>query len=138
MTTTATNHSIILYIDDDCDDCILLKSSMEDAGSQAQLICANDGEEAVNYLNSIATTFLPALIIIDLNMPRWDGRRTLSYLKSQPRLAQIPVMVLSTSEDKKEKEACAELGAVCYFKKPYHYDGYKTIIANFSHYVNAS
>lgn len=139
MTTTATiNNSIILYIDDDSDDCILLKSSLEDAGTKATLVCASDGEEAVNYLNSVPPASLPSLIILDMNMPRWNGQRTLSYLKSQPHLAQIPVMVLSTSEDKKERETCAKLGAVSYFKKPFHYDGYKTIIANFSRFVNAS
>ena len=127
--------STILYIDDDCDDCILLRSSIEDAGNQANLICANDGEEAVNYLNSISCNSLPSLIVLDLNMPRWDGRRTLKYLKSQPHLACIPVVILSTSENNKEKEACELLGVVSYLKKPYHYDGYKGIIANFFSHI---
>lgn len=136
-TATTTAVSTILYIDDDSDDCLILKSSLQDAGSQSTLICANDGEEAVKYLNSIAPASLPNLIVLDLNMPRWDGRRTLSYLKSQPHLAGIPVVVLSTSENKGEKDACAELGAASYFRKPFHYDGYRSIIDNFSCYMKA-
>ncbi len=133
----STNQSTILYIDDDNDDFIFLKTSLEDAGNQASLICANDGEEAINYLNSIAAASLPSLIVLDLNMPRWDGKRTLGYLKSQPHLAAIPVVILSTSNNSKEAEACAKLGAVSYYKKPYHFDGYKGIVASFFTHMNA-
>ena len=135
MTTTTV--CTILYVDDDSDDCIFLQASLEDAGSNAKLICSSDGEEAVKYLNSIPAASLPSLIVLDLNMPRWDGRRTLSYLKSQPHLAEIPVIILSTSEDKKEREACVQLGAASYLKKPYRYDDYKHIVADFGNYVNA-
>jgi CheY-like chemotaxis protein len=126
-----TTKSTILYVDDDSDDCIFLKTSLEDAGKKADLICASHGEEAVNYLNSIEASAFPSLIVLDLNMPRWDGRRTLHYLKSHPLLAAIPVVILSTSESNKEKEACEQMGAASYLKKPYHYDGYKSIVASF-------
>lgn len=138
MNTTMTADPTILYIDDDSDDCIFLKSSLEDAGTTAKLVCASNGEEAVQYLNSVAPASLPNLIVLDLNMPRWDGRRTLHYLKSQPHLAAIPVVILSTSESKVDKEACAALGAASYFKKPFRYDEYKSIIAGFSPYLKAS
>jgi CheY-like chemotaxis protein len=137
-TTMTALAPTILYIDDDSDDFLILKSSLEDAGSETNLICASDGEEAVRFLNSMPSAKLPNLIVLDLNMPRWDGRQTLSYLKSQPHLAAIPVVVLSTSENKMEKDACAKLGAAYYFKKPFHYDGYKSIINDFSRYMKAS
>jgi len=55
MTATATSSiATILYIDDDNDDCLILRSSLEDAGNASKLICANDGEEAVKYLNSVS------------------------------------------------------------------------------------
>lgn len=138
MSAANNTGSTILYIDDDTDDCLILQSSLEDAGNTSKLICANDGEEAVRLLNSSAPDSLPSLIVLDLNMPRWDGRRTLIYLKSQPHLAGIPVVILSTSESKAEKEACTQLGAASYFKKPFHYDGYKNIINDFSRYMRAS
>lgn len=136
MTATLTSASAtILYIDDDRDDCLILQTSMEDTGQTANLICANDGEEAMRYLNSISPSSLPNLIVMDINMPRWDGRRTLHYLKSQPHLAQIPVVVLSTSESKSDQEYFANMGAASYFKKPFHYDGYKSIVNHFDRYM---
>ncbi|WP_121352329.1 response regulator [Flavisolibacter nicotianae] len=138
MTTTSTTNATILYIDDDSDDCLILRSSMEDAGNKARLICASDGEEAMQYLNAVPAASLPNLIVLDINMPRWDGRRTLSYLKSQPHLAGIPVVVFSTSDNKTDKEFFAQLGAASYFKKPYKYDEYITIVNNFNRYMKAS
>lgn len=121
--------SKILYVDDDNDDCIFLKASLEDAGNRADLVCSQNGEEALTYLNSVSGDSLPSLIVLDLNMPRWDGRKTLRYLKSQPHLAGIPVIILSTSANESEREACRQLGAVSYYSKPHHFDGYKTIVA---------
>ncbi|HEY1022566.1 MAG TPA: hypothetical protein VGE06_09670, partial [Flavisolibacter sp.] len=72
MNTTMTADPVILYIDDDSDDCLFLKSSLEDAGNKAKLICSSSGEEAVAYLNSMEPSSLPRLIVLDLNMPRWD------------------------------------------------------------------
>ena len=100
---TNTTKSVILYVDDDSDDCIFLKTSIEDAGNRADVVCAADGEEAVRYLNSISLESLPSLIVLDLNMPRWDGKKTLEYLKSNPQLAGIPVVILSTSDIENER-----------------------------------
>lgn len=136
--TTTIANATILYIDDDSDDCLILRSSLEDAGNKANLICASDGEEAARYLNSVSPSLLPHLIVLDINMPRWDGKRTISYLKSQPHLAAIPVVVLSTSENNTDKDFFAQLGAVSYFKKPYRYDDYRNIVNDFSRYMKAS
>ena len=132
---TNSTKSVILYVDDDNDDCIFLKTSIEDAGKKADVICASDGEEAVQYLNSIASDSLPSLIVLDLNMPRWDGKKTLQYLKSNPQLAGIPVVILSTSE--REKERCQQMGAVSYHIKPHQFIGYKEIIDSFFQVMKA-
>lgn len=123
--------SKILYVDDDSDDCYFLSLSLLETGTNADLVCATDVEEAIKYLDSADTATLPSLIILDLNMPKWDGRQTLSYIKSQPRLSNIPVVILSTSENKIDQETCAFLGASSYYKKPFHYEGYKNIINSF-------
>lgn len=133
--SNTTTKSIILYVDDDCDDCIFLKTSIEDAGKKADVICANDGEEAVKYLHSVSLESLPSLIVLDLNMPRWDGKKTLQYLKSNPQLAAIPVAILSTSE--KEKERCRQMGAVSYHVKPHHFIGYREIVDTFFQVMKA-
>lgn len=136
MSQTAT--SKILYIDDDSDDCYFLSHSLSESGTNADLVCATDAEEAINYLDTAAPSDLPSLIILDLNMPKWDGRKTLMHLKKQPHLSGIPVIILSTSENKKDKDACALLGALSYFKKPFHFDGYKEIINSFIPLLNIS
>jgi len=130
-----TLKATILYVDDDSDDCVFLKTSIEDSGKKADVICASDGEEAVQYLQSVANDALPSLIVLDLNMPRWDGKRTLQYLKSNPQLAEIPVVILSTSE--REKERCQQMGAVSYHIKPHHFIGYRAIIDNFFQVMKA-
>ena len=129
MSQTTTNPKV-LYVDDDNDDCIFLSESFAATAIETNLVCASGGEEAILYLNSINDDSLPSLIILDLNMPRWDGRQTLSYIKSNPHFAGIPVVILSTSENKRDKEVCAGLGAASYLQKPVHYEGYKEIVRN--------
>jgi CheY-like chemotaxis protein len=123
--------STILYVDDDADDQLLLSESLQDQQAPAHLICASDGEEAVAYLNALDQSALPSLIILDLNMPRWDGKRTLSYIKSHPVLSGIPVIILSTSGNKADQESCYRLGAISYLEKPYDYREYRKIINYF-------
>ena len=135
---TQTTTSKILYVDDDTDDCYFLGLSLTETGANADLVCAADGEEAINYLNSVNKSELPSLIILDLYMPKWDGRETLNYLKKQPHLANIPVIILSTSENRLDQEACAKLGASSYYKKPYHFEGYKEIISKFMPFLGVS
>jgi CheY-like chemotaxis protein len=139
MTTTTTTASKILYIDDDSDDCIFLMESFMATANNTDFVCLNDGEAAIDYLNRIheQQEAFPQLIILDLNMPRIDGRKTLSYIKSHDYLASIPVVVLSTSDNNTDKEACAQLGAASYFQKPYHYNEYKSIVNDCIHFIKA-
>lgn len=119
----------ILYIDDDADDCIFLKESFATWGNN-HLICASNGEEAISYLNAGQKDELPSLIILDLNMPKRNGKETLSILKSTPDYANIPVVILSTSDNDLEKVDCVQMGAASYYQKPYQFSGYKEIVVN--------
>ena len=123
-------HPKILYIDDDSDDCIFLSESLAEANTSTDLVYASGGEEVIKYLNSISHEALPSLIILDLNMPKWDGRQTLCYIKAHPSLAAIPVVILSTSNNKSDQEVCTRLGAISYLQKPYYFEGYKDIVKN--------
>ena len=127
MNPTNTTPPKILYVDDDQDDCVLLKESFSDTGN-TNMVLASNGDEAIEYLDSNES--LPSLIILDLNMPRRDGRQTMQYIKSKPRLSGIPVVILSTSKNQADKEVCSRLGAVSYLEKPDHYSGYKEIVSN--------
>ncbi|HEX6333028.1 MAG TPA: response regulator [Flavisolibacter sp.] len=119
----------ILCIDDDSDDCIFLSESLAANDSGAALVCAHGAEEAIHYLATADE--LPALIVLDLNMPKWDGKKTLAYLKSHPGFSSIPVVILSTSENSADREICSRLGAISYMKKPFHFSEYRSIIQSF-------
>ena len=128
MSQTKASIPKILYVDDDSDDCIFLMESFASA-MNTDLVCAANGEEAIQYLNEEMDT-LPSLIILDLNMPRKDGKQTLKHLKSDPHLAEIPVVILSTSQNQIDKEVCTRLGAASYLEKPFHYEGYREVVSN--------
>lgn len=124
----------ILYADDDSDDWFLLNESIMQNGLHADMVYVTNGQEAISYMDQ-ATEALPALVILDLNMPKMDGKQTLNYLKTHPRYQNIPVIVLSTSENKKEMDFCTASGALSYFVKPHHMAGYDTIIKACMPYV---
>jgi CheY-like chemotaxis protein len=132
------HHTKILYVDDDVDDRYFMSLSLTETGTNADLICASNGEDAIQYLNSTKVSDLPSLIILDLNMPKWDGRKTLNYLKKQPHLANIPVVILTTSNSNSDRESCALLGASSYYTKPYRFDDYKQIISSFGCFLGRS
>lgn len=132
MTTTST--STILYADDDSDDRFLLNQSVVSSGLHADMVYVTNGQEAISYIEQ-SSDALPSLVILDLNMPKMNGRETLRYLKTHPRYQTIPVIILSTSENKREMDACAAQGALSYFVKPRHIDGYDTLVKAFRPYV---
>ena len=133
---TATTTSKILYADDDLDDRFFFEETLAATGMAAALVYAANGEEAITYLESAKQTdALPALIVLDLNMPRKNGTETLSYIKSHPRFAKIPVVMLSTSATKKDKDTCAHLGAASFFKKPNRYTDYVQLIKSFQPFM---
>ena len=121
----AMSTPVILYVDDDKDDCNLLKESF--SSTSTSMVCVSGGEDAIRYLNNSKENY-PSLIILDLNMPRWDGKQTLHYIKNNPRLSKIPVVILSTSENKMDKEVCKRLGATQYLQKPSRFEGYRKIV----------
>lgn len=137
MIRTATNTNLkILYADDDADDHFFLSESISSSGLPADMIYVFDGVEVINYLESAkGSDKLPSLIVLDMNMPKLDGKQTLSYIKSNPHFAAIPVIILSTFENKNDKDFCARKGAVTYLKKPAHVKGYEAIVKSFFSYA---
>ena len=117
----------ILYVDDDTDDFNFLKDTFAAESVDASMVCASNGDEAIEYLDKTREC-LPSLIILDLNMPGRDGKQTLKYIKSSPQLSSIPVVILSTSQSRIDKEVCKKLGAASYLEKPNHYDGYRQVV----------
>lgn len=112
----------ILMVDDDAEDRLLLKDVFDELGYSDCIHFEENGEQAITYLQQCADgESLPRLIVLDLNMPRLNGRQTLKYIKSQPRFRDITVMIYSTSLNPIERDECLALGAHSYIVKPATY-----------------
>ena len=114
---------VILMADDDAEDCLLVKEAVEEAGFAHVLRFVADGEELLEYLKGegryeAARTPRPDLILLDLNMPRRDGREALQQIKADPRLLDIPVVVLTTSASEDDVSFCYRNGASSFVSKP--------------------
>ena len=111
----------ILLVDDDPGDVQLTSEAFEDGRLANHLHVAKDGEQAMAFLRregSYATAPRPDLILLDLNMPRMGGREVLAEVKSDPKLASIPVAIVTGNDDEGEILKAYNLGVDCYITKP--------------------
>lgn len=114
----------ILIADDDEDDRDMIQDALKESRLLNSLHCVKDGEELMDYLhhrgnfkNQTANP-LPGLILLDLNMPRMDGREALREIKKEPRFRQIPVIVLTTSQAEEDIFRSYDLGVNSFITKP--------------------
>jgi CheY-like chemotaxis protein len=109
-------------VDDDAEDRLLLKDIFDELGYGHCIQFEENGEGAVAYLQKCAEGgSLPRLVILDLNMPRLNGRQTLEYIKRHPVFQSITVIIYSTSLNPLERDECLALGAHSYMVKPATY-----------------
>jgi CheY-like chemotaxis protein len=114
----------LLLADDDPDDRLLAKQALEKSRLANDLRCVEDGEELLDYLRRRGKyadpreSPRPGLILLDLNMPRKDGREALREIKNDPRLRDIPVVVLTTSKAEEDIARTYNLGVNSYITKP--------------------
>jgi two-component system, response regulator len=116
--------SIILIADDDSDDCYLIRLAFEDCKIDNPIVFFKNGQEIVDYINQPEPIekMSIGLIILDLNMPKMDGREALHKLKSNPLWRKIPVVVMTTSKAMEDVQKCYDLGANSFITKPSSYD----------------
>jgi CheY-like chemotaxis protein len=114
----------ILYADDDPEDRMLVKEAWEENRLANDLHFVEDGEELMDYLRrhgrfaSLKDLPLPGMILLDLNMPKKDGREALREIKADPRLRSIPVVVLTTSKAEEDIFRAYYLGVNSFILKP--------------------
>lgn len=116
---------MILMADDDADDRILTKEALEESRVLNELRFVEDGEELMDYLKKrgkYADAPRPGLILLDLNMPRKDGREALKEIKADPELRRIPVVVMTTSKAEEDIFRSYDLGASSFITKPVTFD----------------
>jgi CheY-like chemotaxis protein len=110
--------------DDDADDCLLAKEALAESRLANEIHFVEDGEELMDFLYqrgrfTDGKSFpRPGLILLDLNMPKKDGREALKEIKSDPHLRQIPVIVLTTSKAEEDIYRSYDLGANSFITKP--------------------
>lgn len=119
----------VLMVDDDPDDRFLALEALDEARVNTDLRFVNDGKALLDYLHrrgeyeGDAVAPRPCLILLDLNMPRMDGREALRQIKADPDLRRIPIVVLTTSSSEDDVRQCYDLGANAYVTKPMSFDG---------------
>ena len=120
----------ILYAEDDLDDLDMVKLAFE-SKEDIEIIHANDGNEALAYLDGLANGQLPCLIILDINMPGMDGRQTLIQLKQHDTYKNIPVVMFTTSNSPTDIEFARKYGAD-FVTKPLRFDEIENLVTVFA------
>jgi CheY-like chemotaxis protein len=120
--------NIILMADDDDDDRLLAQDALAESQLEGTLHFVENGEDLLDYLwrrgkySPPVESPRPGLILLDLNMPRKDGREALREIKTDPELRRIPVVVLTTSKADTDIGAIYELGANSFISKPFQFE----------------
>ena len=135
-----TSDSItILMADDDCDDRMMAEDAMRESRLGNTFRCVEDGQELMDYLTrkgkyAVEDAPRPGLILLDLNMPRKDGRQALKEIKSNPDLRRIPVVILTTSKTEEDVLRSYDLGANSFITKPVTFDRLVDIVRTLGSY----
>lgn len=131
---------LILMADDDADDRLLVQDALDECHLSGTVRFVADGEELMDYLlqrGSFAAAGhapMPGLILLDLNMPRKDGREALAEIRRHPELRRIPVVVFTTSKADTDVRVIYDLGANSFVTKPTAFDALVKIMESLSHY----
>jgi CheY-like chemotaxis protein len=132
--------STILLAEDREDDIILVQRAFERGGVRNPLFVVRDGEEAINYLSGVfpfsdRVCFpIPTLLLLDLKLPRADGFDVLRWLKTQPDLASMRVIVLTSSEDIRDVTKAYQLGANSFLVKPLDFHNTLALVETITDY----
>jgi len=121
----------VLLVEDSPGDVRLTREALRDANVDIQLHVASDGVEALSFLRRDGVNALaprPDLILLDLNLPRMDGREVLAWIKADPGLMTIPTIILTTSEAEADILKSYQLQANSYLSKPVRLDEFESLM----------
>lgn len=117
----------VLIADDDPDDIELFKEGVKEVCPDISLSVAEDGNQLISLLDEEKE---PDVIILDINMPRKDGKQCLREIRRRKKLSEVPVVILTTSNYKDDIDFCLQNGANQYLVKPKTFDGLKNLVRN--------
>jgi two-component system response regulator len=124
-----TQSQSILLVEDNQDDYEAICRAFKKANLRNPIVWCKSGRDALDFLKregnheDAGIASRPGLVLLDLNMPGIDGRKTLDLIKQDTALKQIPVIILTTSADERDVEACYRAGANTYVQKPVSFEG---------------
>jgi two-component system, chemotaxis family, response regulator Rcp1 len=121
----------VLLVEDSPGDVRLTQEAFREANKEIHLHVASDGVEAMAFLRRQgvhADTPRPELILLDLNLPKMDGREVLALIKEDPNLKTIPTVILTTSESEADIVKSYQLQANCYLSKPVQLDAFEALV----------
>ncbi|MDW7675654.1 MAG: response regulator [Bacillota bacterium] len=119
---------VILLIEDDEDDYMLTKEALKESRLKNDMVWVRDGQEAMDYLlregdyQDSSNWPMPELVLLDLNLPKKDGREVLAEIKTNPVIRHIPVVVLTTSKAEEDIIKSYDLGGNSFIQKPVSFD----------------
>ena len=141
MVATGTQLAPVLLVEDNPGDVEITRRAFTKADIRNPLHVVRDGQEAMEFLEHRGSYAggekvapRPGLILLDLNLPRLDGREVLRRIKNDPHLSPIPVVVLTTSNDEEDVLSCYDAGANTYVTKPIAFDGFLKTVRTIDRY----
>jgi len=135
-----TNAFTILHVEDDPNDVLLLQRALKKSSAQLVLQAVTDGDQAVQYLsggNSFQnreTHPIPQLVLLDLKLPRKSGLEVLEWIRTQPHLKKVVVVVFTSSRHDNDINQAYELGANSYLVKPVGFEALQEMMKSINHY----
>jgi two-component system response regulator len=133
QTSVAESHPLVVLIEDHTPDVFLIKEALRVNEVACEVVRYSDGEDAIEALcdpQDLPTSQLPAIILLDLNLPRMDGLEILQRLRQDARLAQVPIAVLTSSHSPEDVRQAALAGATTYIRKPPALDEFLATVGN--------
>ena len=131
----------IIIADDDSDDRMLIEDAFQESRLATPLVFVENGEQLLqclrgegSYADGPAVRKQPGLILLDLNMPKMDGRTALAHLKADPELRRIPVIVLTTSKAEEDVFRTYDLGVNSFITKPVSFEALVDVVRTLNHY----
>lgn len=125
----------VLLVEDSPGDVRLTQEAFRDANRSIHLHVVSDGVEAMAFLRREGTYAhepRPDIVLLDLNLPRMDGREVLAHIKEDQSLKTIPTVILTTSDSEADIVKCYQLQANCYLSKPVQLDAFETLVKSIS------
>ena len=138
MTEVKKDPIVILMADDDDDDYLLTKKALKESKLLNTLIRVGDGEELLDYLHGRGkfegSAVRPGVILLDLNMPRKDGREALKEIKADPKLRNIPIVIFTTSKAEEDIYKTYQLGSNSFITKPVTFENLISVMKTLGAY----